>query len=35
MPLGTGGDAGKLWFVYQLTAGKHVQLILDITGYFE
>jgi hypothetical protein len=33
--LGTGGDAGKLWFIYQLTAGKHVQLILDITGYFE
>ena len=35
VPLGTGGDAGKLWFVYQHTAGKHVQLILDITGYFE
>jgi hypothetical protein len=35
VPLGTGADAGKLWFVYQLAAGKHVQLILDITGYFE
>ena len=35
VPLGTGPDAGKLWFVYQLAAGKHVALILDITGYFE
>ncbi|HEY7935640.1 MAG TPA: hypothetical protein VID26_00765, partial [Candidatus Limnocylindrales bacterium] len=35
VPLGTGGDAGKLWFVYQLGSTKHVQLILDITGYFE
>ncbi len=34
-PLGTAGDAGKLWFVYPTTAGHHVQLILDVTGYFE
>jgi hypothetical protein len=31
VPLG-GGD---LWFIYQTLATKHVQLILDITGYFE
>jgi hypothetical protein len=27
--------AGDLWFVYQVLAGEHVQLILDITGYFQ
>ncbi len=27
--------ATDLWFVYKPAAGKHVQLILDITGYFE
>ena len=31
VPLG----AGDLWFVYQVLAGKHVQLILDLTGYFQ
>jgi hypothetical protein len=31
VPLG----AGDLWFIYQVLAGKHVQLILDLTGYFE
>ncbi len=30
-PLG----AGDLWFVYQVLAGKHVQLIVDLTGYFQ
>ncbi|HZL32849.1 MAG TPA: hypothetical protein VFC81_02595, partial [Verrucomicrobiae bacterium] len=30
-PLGSG----DLWFVYQVLVGKHVHLILDITGYFE
>ncbi len=27
--------SGDLWFVYRPTAGKTVQLILDITGYFQ
>jgi hypothetical protein len=27
--------ASEVWFVYQGAAGKHVQVILDITGYFE
>jgi len=31
VPLGSG----DLWFIYEATASKHVQLILDITGYFE
>ena len=30
-----GRGTGALWFVYEAQAGKHVQLILDITGYFE
>ena len=30
-PLG----AGLLWFDYQPRAGKTVQMILDITGYFQ
>jgi len=31
VPLGTGA----VWFVYQGASGKHVQVILDLTGYFE
>jgi hypothetical protein len=31
VPLGSG----EVWFVYQGASGKHVQIILDITGYFE
>jgi hypothetical protein len=31
VPLGSG----DLWFVYQPFVGKHVQIILDLTGYFE
>ncbi|HLY15201.1 MAG TPA: hypothetical protein VKR24_12700, partial [Candidatus Limnocylindrales bacterium] len=31
VPLGSG----SLWFVYEHAAGKHVQLILDVSGYFE
>ena len=27
--------ASEMWFFYQGAAGKHTQLILDITGYFE
>jgi hypothetical protein len=34
-PLGTGGDAGELWFVYRSAGGKGSQLILDLTGYFK
>jgi len=34
-PLGTGGDAGALWFVFETRAGKGTQLILDLTGYFK
>ncbi len=34
-PLGTGGDAGALWFVFETRTGKGTQLILDLTGYFK
>ena len=27
--------SGDLWFVYRPTAGKTVQIVLDITGYFQ
>ena len=29
------GGSGELWFVFGNAIGKHVQLVLDITGYFE
>jgi hypothetical protein len=28
-------DSGSLWFVYRAGGGKVVQLILDITGFFQ
>ncbi|MGH2512543.1 MAG: hypothetical protein ACRDGQ_07645, partial [Candidatus Limnocylindrales bacterium] len=34
-PLGSGADAGKLWFVFRTHAGRGTQLVLDLTGYFE
>ncbi len=29
------GGSGELWFVYGNAIGKHVQLVLDLTGYFQ